>query len=190
VTRARRECSNLIGLLRQSADIRDPGPCRDGVDGLVHSLQTADRARALGLDDRSIAVALLHDAAKPLTETYHEVATADLVREYATKDELAYLRAHSPWKFLEGDPTPLVTCDRLSFDPGYPTPYLEEMVPYLERFYGLARPCCGGKTRSCGWRSCRCGPTSPHTGQQPKALKRRRQRKSETRRRGVRLLHL
>jgi hypothetical protein len=96
MTRARRECSNLIGLLRQSADIRDPGPCRDGVDGLVHSLQAADR------------------------------------------DELVYLRSHSPWKFLEGDPTPLITCDRLSFDPDYPTPYLEEMVPYLERFYGLA----------------------------------------------------
>lgn len=139
MTRARRECSNLIGLLRQSADIRDPGPCRDQVDGLVHSLQTADRARVLGLDDRSIAVALLHDAAKPLTETYHEVATADLVREYATKDELVYLRSHSPWKwFPEDDPTPLITCDRLSFDPDYPTPYLEEMVPYLERFYGLA----------------------------------------------------
>lgn len=139
MTRARRECSNLIGLLRLSADIRDPGPCRDGVDGLVHSLQTADRARELGLDDRSIAVALLHDAAKPLTETYHEVAIGDLVREYATKDELVYLRSHSPWKwFPEDDPTPLITCDRLSFDPDYPTPYLEEMVPYLEGFYGIA----------------------------------------------------
>jgi hypothetical protein len=47
------------------------------------------------------------------------------------------LRSHSPWKFLEGDPTPLITCDRLSFDPDYLTPYLEEMVPYLERFYGI-----------------------------------------------------
>lgn len=142
MTRARRECDQMIRLLRACADLRDEAPGRDGVDGLVHCLQTADRARMAGLADYDVALGLIHDAAKPLTETYHAWAVAELVREYTTGQGVAYLQWHSPWQpktAFEYAHHPLMDCDRLSFDPLYPTPTLDEMVPYLERFYGIGK---------------------------------------------------
>src|SRR5690349_10340180 len=69
-------------------------PGRAAVDGLTHSLQAATRAEAEGVQAPQIVMALVHDAARPLTDTHHGEAIAEIMAERLPEACVNALRFH------------------------------------------------------------------------------------------------
>ncbi len=128
------------------------------VNRLVHSLQTATRARRDGADDDLVAGALIHDIGDLLAPCNHSQLAAAVIRPYVRaqvtwiveQHELfqAYYYAHHlggdrhardrlrshPWyadcvRFCE-------RYDQSSFDPAYPTMTLAEFEPLVREVFG------------------------------------------------------
>lgn len=137
---------HLLALLHMDPDWRDPNPGRDQVTAMQHALQCATRAERHDRSDaQMIVAALLHDAARPLSDVRHgEViaeALADRVRLHVTQA----LRHHGAYQsaWIHGGPTGfedepwhpvavrLAAWDSASFDPRFPTYPLEHFVPFM-----------------------------------------------------------
>lgn len=135
------ERDELVRLLYELVDYVDGTPGRGDVNGLEHSLQTADRARKAGADSELVLVALLHDAAKPLSETTHGLVIAEMLRSRVSARAWCFLAVHgdAEWDRVglaeSDDLKRLAGWDAASFDPDYPTPPLEEFLPLIDKLY-------------------------------------------------------
>lgn len=85
-------------LLAELAFLYDKNPGRDKVTQLQHCIQCAQIATSRGADDEMILIALLHDAGKPLSETYHGEVMAEMLREYISENRYHVLRTHGEFQ--------------------------------------------------------------------------------------------
>lgn len=150
----------LVGLLTTDSRWRDPNPGRDRVTAIEHALQTAARAeRHDPADAEGITVALLHDAARPLSEARHGEVMAEILRDRIGDEWYQALYHHGCFQHALLRGRVLVECisspgwgepvwhqesdswyghaqrlaawDAASFDPTYVTPPLEDFLPWM-----------------------------------------------------------
>lgn len=88
----------LLALLGANRGLRDSNPGRDTVDGYTHALQCAALAEQAGADDEMVCVALLHDAAKPLTLTRHGEVIAEVLCDRVSERRYHVLRTHGAFQ--------------------------------------------------------------------------------------------
>lgn len=148
----------LLGSLREIWD-------GHAVDQLTHCLQTATRAERASAEEEVVLAALLHDAARPLSETAHPEMAAAMLQPYVRPAVVWVVRRHQDFTsrywapYLGGNPSRRrrhrlhpayrLACrfaddwDQASFDPGYDTLPLEHFEPLVRRL--MARPRYGGQ---------------------------------------------
>lgn len=138
----------LLRLLVDHADWRDPNPERHRVTALQHATQAATRAERAGADDEAVIAALVHDAARPLSDIRHGEIIALVMTGKLRNDLCSALWHHglfqsdlihgtrtaeafagSPW-YADGQR--LAVWDSRSFDPAYQSEPLEHFLPRLE----------------------------------------------------------
>jgi len=140
--------AEVVRLLRLSASYRDPNPGRDHITGLTHAL----RVGALGLrvSDELGFVGLVHDLARPLSDTHHGPVIAEVVRDRVRGHAYNLLRTHGEYQsaLLHDTPVPyepwtrgavqLAAFEAASFAPGYARPELDvdQAHALLERWLG------------------------------------------------------
>jgi predicted HD phosphohydrolase len=142
------EYDALVGLLRANAWLRDPNPERSRVTGLEHMLQAATRAERDDASPDEIVMALIHDAARPLSDCNHGAVIAEILYGKLPTPLLSVLQHHGEfqadvlagtryaWGLYERAawyPTALrlAAWDAASFQPEYPTEPLEHFLPML-----------------------------------------------------------
>lgn len=140
--------AEVVRLLRISARYVDPNPGRNHISGLTHAL----RVGALGLrvSDELGLVGLVHDLARPLTDTHHGEAVAEIVRDRVSDHAYHLLRTHGAYQaaLLHDTPIPdepwthaavqLAAFEAASFAAGYARPELDvdQAHELLERWLG------------------------------------------------------
>lgn len=140
--------AEVVRLLRLSARYVDPNPGRNHITGLTHAL----RVGALGLrvSDELGFVGLVHDLARPLTDTHHGEAIAEIVRDRVSDHAYNLLRTHGEYQhaLMHDTPVPyepwtggaiqLAAFEAASFAPGYARPELDvdQAHALLERWLG------------------------------------------------------
>lgn len=148
------ECDAMLDLLVRSDQIRDPNPARAQVTGLDHAVQTATRAEQAGADFELVVCALLHDAARPLSDVFHGPVIAAILTGKVSPVRRDMLTRHGVFQhdlihgtdlatqFATADWYPdgvsLAAWDAASFDPGFrsrPLAYFTQT--YLAPLYGL-----------------------------------------------------
>lgn len=134
----------------------------DGLDGyrvtrLAHSLQTATRAEADGVDEEMIAGALIHDLGDSLAPENHSNYAAEIIRPYVRAEVTWVVEHHGLFQkvyyahFFGEDPELRAayrdhpcyeSCvrfcerwDQAAFDPDYPTQPLEHFAPLVRRIF-------------------------------------------------------
>lgn len=84
----------LTALLIDSGTWADSNTDRSHVTGLGHALRVATLAEQAGADPEAVTVALLHDAAKPLSSAHHGEVIAEILRDRVHWCWCAALRFH------------------------------------------------------------------------------------------------
>jgi len=129
-----------------------------GVDQELHVTQTATRAHRANASDELILVALIHDAAKIISNANHPELIAAIARPYISEGGYRILRHHMEfqWKHYGAfilKPTDMRDryvgmpwyddavlfsdeFDQNSFDPKYDTLPLAEFEPLVRQFFG------------------------------------------------------
>jgi predicted HD phosphohydrolase len=136
--------SAVLTLLSMDGDWRDPNPERSKVTAIQHALQCATRARRHDpADVEMVCAALLHDAARPLSDVHHGEVVAWLLKDrvrWAVFDAL-YRHGEFQSAMLHRRPLPLgppealhlAAWDYASFDPNFRTDRLDTFLPVLHR---------------------------------------------------------
>jgi predicted HD phosphohydrolase len=141
-----------LHLLSLESDWRDPNPERRGVTARDHALQTASRAFRANASDEEVVCALLHDAARPLSDVYHGEVVAYILRGHVSEDTFNALYHHGTFQadLIHGTKKAqefrgeswyplarrLAGWDGQSFDPAYRVIPLSVFMPLLERTLG------------------------------------------------------
>jgi predicted HD phosphohydrolase len=139
----------LVRLLTEPeyADWRDPNDGRNRVTALDHARQAATRAERAGAGDDEIAMALVHDAARPLSDVFHGAVIAEIMRDHLRADcyhalvhhgtfqgDIVHLTTRAErWREEFWYPTAkrLATWDAASFDPRYRAESIDHFLPML-----------------------------------------------------------
>jgi predicted HD phosphohydrolase len=143
----------LVQLMVSHAGWIDPNEDRGRVNAIQHASQAATRALRAGASDDEIVMALVHDAARPLSDVYHGEVVAEIMRDKLPDDLCEALRHHGDFQadLIHGSDTAtrwqneswyraarrLASWDSQSFDPDYdafPFSYfLPRLVAVMER---------------------------------------------------------
>lgn len=138
----------MVRLLLTDPLWRDPNPSRRRVTALVHATQAATRAELAGADDDLVVAALIHDAARPLSDVWHGEVVAYMTRGKLRDGLFEALFWHGRFQtdYLHGsddterfreeswysDAVRLAGYDAASFDPDYATLPLDHFLPRLQ----------------------------------------------------------
>jgi predicted HD phosphohydrolase len=143
----------FLQLLENLRGVYDDGPeGRDAVDQLEHSLQMGTRAKEAGMDDRFVALAVLHDAFRVIAPFNHGPALAEALNDVIEDDGYIILSVHSVWqhdivhgtnqaeRLYEGQPwyelgRKFGELDAASFDPEYHSKGLRYFEPLIRKLF-------------------------------------------------------
>lgn len=142
----------VIGWLRQM-----DGESPYQISRLDHCLQTATRAENDGVDDETIACALLHDIGDVLAPTNHSAVAAALLRPYVSEKNHWIVKHHGLFQgyyyfehyglnpnerdrfkeheYYEACVEFCARWDQKSFDPDYATQPLQHFEPLVEQLF-------------------------------------------------------
>lgn len=144
----------LVALLRMDPSWRDPNEARSHVSPMQHALQCATKAfNHNAKDHEMVTAALLHDAARPLSDVRHGQVIAEALRDRVRRPVYEALYDHGVYQeallhedrrlnpAIEGhrESLLLASWDAASFDPDYVTDPLEFFIPYVERTMNARR---------------------------------------------------
>lgn len=144
-----REYRSVVRLLESLEDITDGF----SVNQLQHVCQAAHLAIEAEADDEMVAVALLHDVAKPVCLVNHPAVAAEMLKPYLSESRYRVVAHHGEflsdlrWERDEArkrysgapwwpDAVALAEWDAAAFAPGAPAD-LEPLLPYVGRLYGV-----------------------------------------------------
>lgn len=134
-------------LLHTGQTWRDPNPERGKVTAIEHALACATKARRHNPDDpQMIVAALLHDAARPLSDARHGEVIAEVLRDRVRVPVYLALKRHGDYQaaILHDKPMPngpaearqLALWDATSFDPAYDSDTFGSFLPEMHAVLG------------------------------------------------------